>query len=145
MLRRASTALAVVPLFAAVSLLSLASPAAAASHWVQGTYQVSIGGNGSETLVLLANHTLGPPGSYTDGTWALQKHMVSIAYTGGEAPFQLCEESGLGIMCNFSITYDGPKTSTGITGTANAYVGPNLVDSEPFSAVRTGGVRSGGG
>ena len=128
----------------------MASPAAAESHWVRGTYQVFIEGNSPETMILLANHTLGPVGSYTDGSWAVQKHEVSITYTGGQAPFIACEEAGLGVICYFTITYDGPKTMTGIAsegapGTANAYVGSNLVESEPFWAVRTGEVRSGEG
>jgi hypothetical protein len=149
MLRRIITALAVLPVFAAVSLLSFASPAAAESHPVRGAYQVFIEGNSSETMTLLANHTLGPPGSYTDGSWAVQKRVVNIAYTGGEAPYQDCLRAGLGVTCYFSVTYDGPKTPTGIAseaapGTANAYTGGDLVESEPFWAVRTGGVRSGG-
>jgi hypothetical protein len=151
MMRRVITASAVVPIAAAASLLSLGSPAsAAASHPVRGTYQVLIEGNSAENRVLLANHTLGPPGSYDDGSWTVQEHTVSIAYTGGQAPFQACEEAGQGLICYFSITYEGPKTPTGIAsettpGTASAYVGADLVESEPFWAVRTGGVHSGQG
>ena len=90
MLRRLVTALAVLPLFATVGLLSSASPAAAAkSHWVAGTYQLFIQGNGTQILVLLDNHTVGPPPN--SGTWAVQKpkHEVTVNVAGGRSGHRL--------------------------------------------------------
>ena len=151
MFRRAIISLAVVPLLAAVLLLNSATPAEADSHWVRGTYQAFVEGLGApENLILLPDHTLGPAGSYPDGTWTVRKHMVSISYTGGEAPVVSCEHAGLGAICYFTMTYDGPKTPTGIPseaepGTASAYIGSISVISWPFWALRTGGVRSGAG
>ncbi len=148
MLRRLATAVVIVPLFATVGLLSSASPAAAReSHWVAGTYQLFIQGNGTQTLVLLDNHTVGPPS--TDGTWVVQKpnHEVTINVAGGQAPITACLHAGQGPICYFTDQYSGPKTSTGIAsqaapGVANAYLGSYLLISEPCWAVRTGNVRT---
>lgn len=146
MLRRLVTALAVLPLLATVGLLSTASPAAAAdSHWVSGTYQLFIEGYGTQTLVLLDNHTVGLSG----GTWGVQKptHEVTVDVPGGQAPVIDCLHAGQGPTCYFSDQYSGPKTPPGIAsqtapGVANAYLGGYLLLSEPCWAVRTGTVRS---
>ena len=148
MYRRFVTVLAVLPMFA-TALLSSGSPAAAAaadSHWVSGTYQLFIQGYGTQTLVLLDNHTVGPPNS---GTWSVAKpkHEVQVNVAGGQAPIISCLHAGLGPTCYFSDQYSGPKTPTGIAsqadpGVANAYLGGVLLLSEPCWAVRTGTVRS---
>jgi hypothetical protein len=146
MLRRLVAALAVLPMIATVGLFSSASPASAAgSHWVSGTYQLFVEGS-SQTIVLLDNHTVGPPPN--SGSWAVQKpnHEVTIDVAGGQAPVIDCLRAGQGPICFFSDQYSGPKTSTGIAsqadpGVANAYLGPDLLLSEPFWAVRTGNVR----
>jgi hypothetical protein len=150
MLRRLVTAAVVLPLLGAVGLLSSASPAAAAdSHWVAGTYQLFIQGYGAQTLVLLGNHTVGPPNS---GTWAVQKprQEVTVVVAGGQAQPIDCLRAGQSPPCYFSDQYSGPKTPTGIAsqaapGVANAYIGGDLVLSEPCWAVRTGNARAGNG
>ena len=133
MLRRLVTALAVLPLFATVGLLSSVSPAAATdAHWVSGTYQLFIQGIGSQTLVLLDNHTVGPPPN--SGTWAAgkPKHEVTVNVAGGQAPVIDCLRAGQGPVCYFSDQYSGPKTPTGIAsqadpGVANAFLGGELL------------------
>jgi hypothetical protein len=149
MLRRLVTALAALPLLATVGLLSAASPAAAANtHWVSGTYQLFIQGYGTQTLALLDDHTVGPPPN--SGTWAAEKpkHEVTVNVAGGQAPPTDCLRAGQGPVCYFSDQYSGPKTPTGIAsqadpGVANAYLGGELLLSEPCWAVRTGTVRIG--
>jgi hypothetical protein len=96
-LRRLVAAVVVLPLLAAVGLLSSASPAVAAgSHWVGGTYQLFIEGYGSQTLVLLDDNTVGPPDS--GGTWEVQRpnHEVTVDVPGGQAPITACEDAGQG-------------------------------------------------
>ena len=147
MLRRLGRALVLLAFIATVVLLSPAPPAAAGdSHWVAGTYQLSIQDFGTQTLVLMRNHTVGPPSN--DGTWAVQKREVTVDVAGGQAPVITCLHAGQGPTCFFSDQYSGAKTSSGIAsqaapGVANAYVGSDLVLSEPFWAVRTGKVRTG--
>jgi hypothetical protein len=102
---------------------------------------------GSQSLVLLQNHTVGPPSD--GGTWTVQKpkHEITIDVQGGQAPLVSCEHAGEGPICYFSDEYTGPKTPTGIAseanpGVANVYLGGDLILSEPFWAVRTGNTRA---
>jgi hypothetical protein len=140
-LRRLLTTLAVVPLIATVGLLGSASPAGAAEHPITGTYQLFLQGSSAQTLVLLPHHAVGTP--FNNGTWSVRKREVTIDVSGGQAPIIACLESGQAPTCYFNDQFVGLKTPTGIAsqaapGVANAYVGSNLVDSEPFWAVRTG-------
>jgi hypothetical protein len=146
MLRRIVAVTVVVPMFGVAWLLSSPSPAAAVtSHRVAGTYQLDIQNFGSQTLVLLPNGTVGPPGS---GTWTVQKprhtvHTVVIDLQGGQAPAVDCVRAGQPPFCYYHSVLSGPKTPSGIAsqaapGTANAYIGSSLLESEPFWAVRTG-------
>ena len=147
MLRRHVSALVILPLIAMAVLLSQAPPVAAAdSHWVSGTYQLFVQGDSPETLVLLHDHTVGPPPN--SGTWAVQNREVTVDLVGGQAPVITCLRAGQGPTCYFTSQFSGPKTPSGIAsqaapGVANAYVGSDLVLSEPFWAVHTGGVRTG--
>jgi hypothetical protein len=110
MRQRFITALAVLPLFATVGLLSSALPAAAAGvKPVAGTYQLYIEGNSAQTLVLLVHHTVGTP--FNNGTWAVRKREVTIDVSGGQAPITACLESGQGPTCYFTDQFSGPKCS----------------------------------
>jgi hypothetical protein len=145
MRRRFTSALAVLPLFATVGLFVTASPATAASlNPVEGTYQLNIQGDGSQTLVLLPHHAVGTP--FDNGSWAVQKRVVTIDVTGGQAPITACLDAGQGPFCDVTDQFSGTRTPTGIgseadPGVANAYVGSDLVESEPCWAVRTGSAR----
>jgi hypothetical protein len=142
MRRRFFAPLAILPLFATVGLFSSASPASAAGlPPVAGTYQLNVQGDGGQALVLLPRHAVGTP--FDNGTWAERKRVVTIDATGGQAPITACLEAGQAPTCYVSDQFSGPRTPTGIgsesdPGVANAYVGADLVESEPFWAVRTG-------
>jgi hypothetical protein len=142
MRRRFIATLAVVPLFATVGLFSSASPASAVGlRPVAGTYQMTVAGDGAQTLVLLHDHTVGTP--FDNGSWVEGRRTVTIDVTGGQAPITLCLDAGQGPTCYVTDQFSGTWTTTGIgsptdPGVANAYVGSELIDSEPFWAVRTG-------
>ena len=145
MLRRPVSALVILPLIATFVLLSPAEPAAAGTPWVSGTYQLFVQDFGTQTLVLLRDHTVGPPPN--SGTWAVHNREVTVDVVGGQAPVITCLRAGQGPTCYFSDRYSGARTPSGIAsqaapGVANAYVGSLLLLSEPFWAVRTGGVRT---
>ena len=149
MRRRFMATLAVLPLLATVGLFASASPASAAGMQpVGGTYQLYLQGSSAQTLVLLPHHTVGTP--FDNGTWALRKRVVTIDASGGQAPVIDCLEVGQGPTCYFTDQFSGPRTPTGIAsqaapGVANAYIGGDLVLSEPCWAVRTGNARAGNG
>jgi hypothetical protein len=142
MRRRFMATLAVLPLFATLGLFGSASPASAAGlQPIAGTYQLSIQGDSAQTLVLLSHHAVGTP--FNNGTWTERKRVVTVDATGGQAPITACLDAGQGPTCYVTDQCSGPRTLTGIgsqsdPGVANAYVGSDLVESEPFWAVRTG-------
>ncbi len=122
---------------------------AAAMHPTAGTYEVYVQGYSPFSLVLEHDHSVG---SGNSGSWAVQKHVVTIQLQGGPAGILICSHAGQPPNCDYSSTYVGPKTTGGIAsssapGTATGYVGSYPVITQPFYAVRTGGVRSavGGG
>jgi hypothetical protein len=135
---RSLVALTAILLGSSVWVLGPTASAGAADPWVAGTYQINAQGISPFTEILL------PGGAVAGGgTWFVQHRIVTIDMQGGEAPFQLCLESGQPVICFFQDSSSGPRTSTGIAspaspGTATAAVGGLVVFSAPFYAIRTG-------
>lgn len=105
---------------------------------------VNVQGDSPFSIVLERNHTVGPGNS---GSWSISKRVVTIQLQGGPAGIILCSHAGQPPNCTASSTYVGPKTAGGIAspsapGTTTDYVGSFAVLTQPFYAVRTGGVRA---
>ena len=147
MLRRHVSALVILPLIAMAVLLSQAPPVAAAdSHWVSGTYQLFVQGDSRRPSSCCTTTPSDLPPTAAPGPCRTARS-PSILW-GGQAPVITCLRAGQGPTCYFTSQFSGPKTPSGIAsqaapGVANAYVGSDLVLSEPFWAVHTGGVRTG--
>jgi len=147
MKRRVASVLIVPSVLATSFALTATATAAVVHHPTAGSYDIYIGGSPG-TMVLLSNHTVGPQGSTNNGTWSIQKGVVTVDSQGGEAPPQDCGMAGLPFLCYFNDVLTGPKTRPGIAsqskpGTATAYLGSYEILSEPYYAVRTGGAGAG--
>jgi hypothetical protein len=134
------SAAVVLPVLTAACLVSVASPADAATHPVAGTYQWFVQGNAAQTVVLLSNHTVQAPNS---GTWAVSRHVITVQMQGAPAGAFECQKYGQPPGCTYGTVSTGPRTSTGIAssstpGTWTGTIGSVDLVTEPFYAVRTG-------